>query len=84
MVVDNVFYLMDMDTGNNRVSSASRMKYGSVVMEALQKKAKCFIPLKDILMKAGFTLLDSEFEVDADMDFTNPTKDMLIRLLANG
>jgi hypothetical protein len=84
MVVDNFFYLMDMDTGNNRVSSASRLKYGSVVMEALQKKAKCFIPLKDILMKAGFTLLDSEFEVDADMDFTNPTKDMLIRLLANG
>ena len=33
-------------------------------------------------MRAGFTLLDSGSMEGADMDFTNPTKDMLIGLLA--
>lgn len=81
MVLDNHFYLMDMGTGNSRVASSQR-KYAPIVIEAMKKKAKCFISLKEILYRAGFEILDNRLEVNADIDFRNLEKDTLISLLA--
>lgn len=80
MVLDNRFYLMDMGTGNSRVASSQR-KYASIVIDAMKKKAKCFITLKEILYRAGFEVLDNGSDVEADIDFRNIEKDTLINLL---
>ena len=57
------------------------IKYASIVIDAMKKKAKCFITLKEILYRAGFEVLDNGSEVDADIDFRNIEKDTLINLL---
>ena len=79
MMLDNRFYLMSMGTGNRRVSTG---KYAPVIIDGMKKKAKCFIGLKEILYRAGFEVLDKDSEVVPDIDFTNPEKDTLIKLLA--
>jgi len=79
MMLDNRFYLMQMGTGNRRVSTG---KYAPVIIEGLKKKAKCFIGLKEILYRAGFEVLDKDSEEKPDIDFTNLEKDTLINLLA--
>lgn len=79
MILDNRFYLMQMGTGNRRVSTG---KYGPVIIEGMKKKAKCFIGLKGILYRAGFEVLDKDSEEKPDIDFTNIEKDTLINLLA--
>lgn len=79
MILDNRFYLMQMGTGNRRVSTG---KYGPVIIEGMKKKAKCFIGLKGILYRAGFEVLDKDSEEKPDIDFTNLEKDTLINLLA--
>ena len=82
MVLDNRFYLMDMCTGKSRVATSQR-KYASIVIDAMKKKAKCFITLKEILYRAGFEVLDNNsLDVEADIDFRNLEKDTLINLLA--
>ena len=83
LVLDNRFYLMDMGTGKQRVSSG---KYAPIIIEAMKKKAKSFIDLKEVLYRAGFTMWqpakDGEEEVKPDIDFTNLEKDTLINLLS--
>ena len=79
MMIDNRFYIMQMGSGNKRVSTG---KYATVIIEALKKKAKSFIPLKEILYRAGFEVLDNESEAEPDIDFTKLEKDTLINLFA--
>lgn len=79
MMLDNRFYLMQMGTGNRRVSSG---KYAPIIIEAMKKKAKSFIPLKEVLYRAGFEVLDNDSEVKPDIDFTKLEKDTLINLFA--
>lgn len=82
LMLDNRFYLMDKQTGKKRVSTG---KYAPIIIDAMKKKAKSFIDIKDILLRAGFTLWepakDGEEEVKPDIDFTNLEKDSLINLL---
>lgn len=79
MMLDNRFYLMQMGTGNSRVSTG---KYAPIIIDGLKKKAKCFIGLKEILYRAGFEILEKDSEEKPDIDFTNLEKDTLINLLA--
>lgn len=79
MMLDNRFYLMNMGTGNRRVSTG---KYAPIIIAGLKKKAKSFIGLKEILYRAGFEVLDKDSEEKPDIDFTNLEKDTLINLLA--
>ena len=83
LMLDNRFYLIDMQTGKNRVSTG---KYAPIIVEAMKKKAKSFIDLKEILLRAGFTLWEpakeGEDEVKPDIDFCNLEKDTLINLLS--
>jgi hypothetical protein len=83
LMLDNRFYLMDMQTGKGRVSTG---KYAPIIVEAMKKKAKSFIDLKEILLRAGFTLWEpakeGEDEVKPDIDFCNLEKDTIINLLS--
>lgn len=82
LMLDNRFYLMDMQTGKNRVSTG---KYAPIIIDAMKKKAKSFIGLQEVLLRAGFTMWqpakEGEEEVKPDIDFTNLEKDTLIQLL---
>lgn len=83
LMLDNRFYLMDMGTGKGRVSTG---KYAPIIVEAMKKKAKSFIDLKEILLRAGYTLWEpakeGEDEVKPDIDFCNLEKDTIINLLS--
>lgn len=83
LMLDNRFYLMDMQTGKGRVSTG---KYAPIIVEAMKKKAKSFIGLQEVLLRAGFTMWqpakEGEEDVKPDIDFTNLEKDTLINLLS--
>ena len=83
LMLDNRFYLMDMGTGKGRVSTG---KYAPIIVETMKKKAKSFIDLKEILLRAGFTLWEpakeGEDEVKPDIDFCDLEKDTIINLLS--
>lgn len=76
---DNTFYFMDFRTGKDRVSRQG--EYVEVVVDSMKRKAKSFIRLDDILKEAGFEILEGGDERTPDIDFSNPTKDMFIKLL---
>ena len=79
IVLDNRFYLMDMTSGKGRVASG---KYANIIVDAMKKKAKSFIDLKEVLFRAGFEIVEKDSETKPDIDFTNLEKDTLINLLS--
>jgi len=79
IVLDNRFYLMDMTSGRGRVASG---KYADIIVDAMKKKAKSFIDLKEVLFRAGFEIVEKDSETKPDIDFTNLEKDTLINLLS--
>ena len=79
IVLDNRFYLMDMTSGKGRVASG---KYANIIVDAMKKKAKSFIDLKEVLFRAGFEIVEKDSETKPDIDFTNLKKDTLINLLS--
>ena len=79
MIFDNEFFFMDFESGKNRASYGG--KYAQTIVDAMKRKTKCFINLKEILMEAGFTFVHDE-DVVPDIDFTNLEKDTFIKLLA--
>jgi len=79
IIFDNEFFFMDFESGRNRASSGG--KYVQTIVDAMKRKAKCFISLKDILLEAGFTFVQDESETP-DIDFTNLEKDTFVKLLS--
>lgn len=78
MVISNRFYLMDVKSGKRKTSRSG--KWTMELIENMKRKVVGFIPLKGILLRAGFTIVeDGE---TPDIDFTNLEKDTLIKLLA--
>jgi hypothetical protein len=78
---------MDLTSGSGRVPN---YKYNDVYLEQLEIKCRSFINLEDILLKAGFTLVDQlpeakegEAVPTAVLDLTNPAKDSLIKLFSD-
>lgn len=87
LISDNKIYLMDLTSGSGRVPN---YKYNDVYLEQLEIKCRSFINLEDILLKAGFTLVDQlpeakegEAVPTAVLDLTNPAKDSLIKLFSD-
>ena len=83
MLLGGKFIMMDMGTGTRRVSTSG--KYVNTVIESMKQKAQCFIPLKEILLRAGFTEWEPPKEGEEEkpedvLDLTNPEKDSLIKL----
>lgn len=84
MVVGNRFYVMDLGSGVKRVSRGG--KYVEDVVKGMKSRTKGFIPLKDILLRAGFTIwtppAEGEEERKPDLDLTTGAKDALIGLFS--
>ena len=86
MLIDGRFTLMDFNTGDRRVSRGG--KYVGTILDSIKNKADSFIPLKDILLKAGFKIWEpakegEEVEVKApDIDFTSLEKSTLLKLFS--
>lgn len=67
-------FLMDLGTGNQRVSGQENAGRVELIMA---RKALAFVDLTDLLLKAGFTESDVP-----DLDLTNLSKDTLIKLFS--
>lgn len=84
MLIDGRFALMDFQMGKNRVSRSG--KYVNTFVDNMKRKFHSFIPLKEILLRAGFTMWEpakeGEKEVKPDLDFTNLEKNTLINLFS--
>ena len=81
IIANNRFYLMDMITGNQRVSSSS-VSRSMVVIQSVKRKLMSMIPLREILFKAGFEIVEKDSGITPDIDFNNLEKDTLINLLS--
>ena len=85
LITDNRIYLMDLTSGNNIVPDH---RFNNIYLEQQQIKCRSFIGLNDLLVKAGFTLVDSIPEspdgktAEIVLDLTNPAKDSLIKLFS--
>lgn len=82
ILADGRFFLMDLGSGGRRVSTSGR--YVDAMLASMKRKTKCFIPLKDILLRAGFSIWDPKEGDEADkpdLDLTSLEKDTLIQLL---
>lgn len=67
-------WLMDLGVGSGRVSSGDDAGQKEAVMA---RKAQCFLPLRDILLEAGFTESD-----EPEIDLRELKKDTLLGLFA--
>lgn len=85
LLVNNRFYLMDEGTGYSRVASR-QSKYAPATIAAMRKKMQCFIPIREILLRAGFQIWEPPKEGEAEtkpgLDLSHLEKDTLINLLA--
>lgn len=83
ILADGRFFIMDLGSGGHRVSTSGR--YVDAMLKSMKRKTKCFIPLEDILLRAGFSIWeppkDGEEADKPDLDLTALEKDTLIQLL---
>lgn len=80
-IFDNKMYIVDIRTGNNRVSSYG--KYTDGMMKSIKKKMMCHINLKNILLAAGFKERKRDTKNSPiELDLTNLNKDTLIELFS--
>ena len=73
---DGKFTLMELEIGKDRVSLSSDYKLKFI--DTMAKRCDCYVPLKDILLKAGFV----EDNDHPEIDFTDVEKDTLINLIS--
>lgn len=73
---DETFYLATLRFGDNITSKGSEIADG--YSEYISRSAKSMLTLNDVLKDAGF----EDTIIDPDLDFTNPTKDMFMKLLS--
>ena len=70
-------YLMSVAVGNSRVSSGMDAADKSAI---IARKARCFVDLRTILLKAGFT--EAAADGTPDIDLSDMRKDTLISLFS--
>lgn len=86
LISNNTFYMMNLQTGNARVSGNNA--YNHAFIETMKARTKCFVKLADILADAGFTVIDentadgANATADNVMDFRDLKKDTIINLMA--
>ena len=73
---DETFYLATLRFGDNITSKGSGVADG--YSEYISKSAKSMLTLNNVLKDADF----EDTIIDPDLDFTNPTKDMFMKLLS--
>lgn len=75
VISQNRFYITVVGTGNRAISS-----YRRDIMDASVEQVKSYLPLKQVLLKAGVREWTSELNQEPDLDLTNLSKDTLIQL----
>ena len=70
------FVFMPVTMGNHRV--ATNNKYTQKIIEILLAKSECFVNAAEALKDAGYTIVDSNYTGDVDIDFANLDKDSFI------
>lgn len=76
LVHDNTLTLMDVYSGNGRVSCSRR--HTLEFIKAMANRTRAFLRLRDLLGEAGFV----EDDADPEIDFTEPNVNTIIDLLA--
>lgn len=89
-IFDNKMYFFELTCGYRRVANAIAMANYSksktkvwntnAVLDMLKKKAYSAIPIKEILLEAGFTDVTTCKDVEPDIDLTVLSRDTLIDL----
>lgn len=77
---NNKIVFMDLRAGNGRVSTS---KKAEIINQQMGNKVESYVDLKPILEKAGFTITEDLTTLPEDaayLDFSNPTRDDLIKL----
>lgn len=79
-IVNNKMYLMNLRLGEQRVSGAKMNQY---ILPILERKSKCYLSLKTLLLKAGFKERKRDTkENPIQLDLTNLDKGTLIELFS--
>jgi hypothetical protein len=83
LIFDGKFVFYSLSSGYGQIVNAVRKKNGSMsdidaLTKILHRKSKVFIPLKDVLLAAGFKESDKDF----DIDLTQLNRDTLIDLFS--
>lgn len=76
IIYDKTFYLATLRFGDNIASKGSEIADG--YSKYISKSAKSMLTLNVVLREVGF----EDTIIDPDLDFTNPTKDMFMKLLS--
>lgn len=91
IICNNKLFLADLGAGNQRVSTSTA---ADIINRQMKFKAESYVDLKPILEKAGFTINPTAVDEESGetisltpndiecLDFTNPSKDDLIKLFA--
>ena len=91
IICNKKLVLADLRAGNQRVSTSAA---ADIVNRQMKFKAESYVDLKPILKKAGFTINPTKVDEESGetisltpndiecLDFTNPSKDDLIKLFA--
>lgn len=82
VVTDNKLVLMALNTGNLRVSTPHKANTTKEMVDIIMNKTKYFVNSADILKDAGFTIVDSSYTGEVDIDMANLKKDDLINIMA--
>lgn len=67
MVFDGKFYFYSLSCGYNKILSAvqeKNMNAGEEMVKILKRKSMSAVPLKEILLEAGFTESDTDYQID--------------------
>ena len=78
IIANSKLYIASLRTGSKNVSSSN--KYTTQYADYIKDNIKNHLTLPEVLCSAGFEIVDKA--EDADMDFSNPTKDMFMNLLS--
>lgn len=84
VVCDNIFYLMNINVGTNRVAYHNKHLTQKDIYDIFKRKSQSYTMLKGILNKAGFVEYDENNNENQkpDIDLTNLDKDTLIKLFS--
>lgn len=86
MIVNGRFYVMDLGSGLSRVSRGG--KYVESMVKALKARVSGFVPLREVLIRAGFTVWYPDMRdkdgnpVKPDIDLSSPDKSILVGLFS--
>ena len=80
VINNNEIILMAIGAGNRRISSCN--SYAKLISDSFMHKSQCFIQSRDVLVAAGYTVVDENYQGDVDIDFTCMDKDTIISMMS--